>query len=128
MKFAVKMLLFSAAAVSATRIKQKEALGACPCECISHEPLWAWYDYANEIYYDPGCTDCKVVMNEACFTIHKAEEDKKAAALLAADQKAAADAEAASEKHAAVVSIEAAAKLAAEEKAAADAAEAALKA
>lgn len=91
MKYAVKMLLFGAAVVEATKINQLNALGACPCECISQEPLWAYYDYANEIYYDPGCTGCKVIMNEACFTIHKAEEDKAAAAKLAADQKAAAD-------------------------------------
>ena len=30
-------------------------------------------------------------MNEACFTIHKAEEDKATAAKLAADEKTAAD-------------------------------------
>jgi len=72
MKFVVKMLLFGAAAVEASKIKQKEAARECPCTCISHEPLWKYYDYASEIYYDPHCHDCRVVANEACFTIKKA--------------------------------------------------------
>merc|ERR1711934_1001660 len=95
MKFAVKVLLFGAAAVEAAKIKPHRYTKECPCECISHEPLWNYYDYAKEIYVDPGCNECKVVKEEACFTIAKAEADKAAAAKLALEQKAAADAAAA---------------------------------
>merc|ERR1712010_311801 len=127
MKFAVKMLLFGAASVSAHKINQMSSLNECPCECISKEPLWTYYDYENEIYYDgEGCTECKVVANEACWTIQKAEEDKVMAAQLAADTKAAADAKMAHKERDAEVSITTAAEAAACAKKEADAEEAAL--
>ena len=125
MKFAVKMLLFSAAAVEATRIRSFNA--ECPCTCISHEPLWEYYDYGKEIYVDPGCTECEVVVNETCFTIQKAEEDKVAAAKLAVSQKAEADAIAAHLKKDALDAVDAKVKAAMQQKAAAEAAEAAFK-
>ena len=103
MKFAVKVLLFGLAA--ANKINQMSAMEECPCDCISHEPLWTYYDYDKEVYYNPECTECKVVANDACWTIQKAEEDKAAAAQIAADQKAAADAKAAHREHSAEVSI-----------------------
>ena len=127
MKFAVKVLLFGAAAVSAHKIKQMSSMTECPCECISREPLWTYYDYDNEIYYDgEGCTECKVVADEACWTIQKAEEDKVRAAQITADVKAAADAKASHKERDAEVSIKTAADAAACAKAEADAAEAAL--
>lgn len=122
MKYAVKALL-GLIAVQATKINQMNSLNECPCECISHEPLWDYYDYNSEIYYNPGCTECKIVANEACWTISKAEEDKAAAAKIAADQKAAADAKAAHKEHDAEISIQTAAEAAACAKAEADAAE-----
>ena len=68
MKSVVKILL-SVAVVQAMRLDQNTAVTECPCECISHEPLWNYYDYDHGVYFNTGCPvrDCRITAADACF-------------------------------------------------------------
>lgn len=46
---------------------------------MSKQGIFDYYDYDLEIYVNPGCTDCELVVKDACFDIHHAEVVKVAA-------------------------------------------------
>lgn len=69
----------------AMAMAMKQKTQQCPCDCVSEEPLWNNFDWANQIYINPGCGECNRVVDEGCWTIEKATADKAAALKLAED-------------------------------------------